>query len=136
MVTIEGIAPAQFTECVLPAVSVEVVEYRQGTDKVDNIHKLPGLVRYGNLVLKRGLTGSLDLWDWFSKFLTGVGVTKSVTVSLLDGQRNAVVTWTFANAWPLRYESPPLDGKTSAMAIETLELAVEGMAVTSTGQSA
>ena len=122
-----------FAECVLPVASIEVIEYREGEDSMNNVHKLPGLVKYGNLVLKRGLTDSLALWQWFSAFATGTGTMQTVTVTLRDRGMNPVIRWTFTNAWPVRYESPVLNGKTSALAIETLELAVDGMQVTNPG---
>ena len=122
-----GIQQAAFTECILPVASIEVMEYRQGADAVNNIHKLPGLVRYGNLVLKRGLASSLALWSWFSTFVKGTGAPQPVTVTLHDSGGNPVITWEFSNAWPVKYESPPLGGKANVLAIETLELAVEGM---------
>jgi len=132
-VEISGVSAALFTECVLPVATIEVIEYRAGADLMSNIHKLPGLVKYGNLVLKRGLTNSMALWDWFSAFASGTGTTAMVTVTLHDSAKTPVITWRFMNAWPLKYESPVLNGKVSALAIETLELAVDGMKVASTG---
>jgi phage tail-like protein len=73
IVEITGVSSAGFTECLLPVASIDVLEYRPGSDAVNNAHKLPGLVRYGNLVLKRGLTSSTALWEWFSSFATGTG---------------------------------------------------------------
>jgi phage tail-like protein len=102
------------------------------------IHKLPGLVKYGDLILKRGISGpptATALWDWFSSFVKGTGKPTTLTVSLLDGQRVPVMQWTFSDAWPVEYEAPTLNGKTSTLAIETLEVAVEGMKVTASGQS-
>jgi phage tail-like protein len=133
-VAIEGIPVAAFTECVLPAVSIDVIEYREGADLQNNVHKLPGLVKYDNLILRNGLTSSNALWGWFSSFVQGTGTTKSITVSLLDGQKNQVYQWGFANAWPVKFQSPVLDGKRSALAIEILEIAVEGMTVLNLGQ--
>ncbi len=134
IVEIEGIPVASFTECVLPAVSIDVVEYREGADLPNNIHKLPGLVKYENLILRNGLTSSTALWGWFSSFVQGTGTTKSINVSLLDGKQNPVYRWGFANAWPVKFQSPVLDGKKSALAIETLEIAVEGMTALNLGQ--
>jgi phage tail-like protein len=135
LVVIDGITVTSFMECVLPAASIEVVEYREGAEAANNVHKLPGLVKYGNLVLKRGIgpansPSTLALWDWFSTFLAGTGKTRQISVTLLDSGRNPVMKWSFTNAWPVKYESPVLNGRTSAVAIETLELAVEGMTVT------
>jgi phage tail-like protein len=133
LVEIDGIPVTSFMECVLPVASIDVVEYREGADSVNNVHRLPGLVRYGNLVLKRGLANSpnsMALWDWFSTFVKGTGKTKQMTVTLLDGGKVPVIKWGFTNAWPVKYESPVLNGKTSAVAIETIEVAVEGVTVT------
>ena len=134
LVEINGVPVSSFMECVLPVASIDVVEYREGAEAVNNVHKLPGLVRYGNLVLKRGLANSpnsMAIWDWFSTFLSGTGKAKQVTVTLLDSSRIPVITWSFTNAWPVKYESPVLNGRASALAIETLEVAVEGMTVAS-----
>jgi phage tail-like protein len=62
MVEIDGVVAAAFTECRLPVASIQVIEYREGADAANNIRKLPGLVKFGNLTLKRGLTNSLALW--------------------------------------------------------------------------
>ena len=133
MVEIDGVTATSFMECVLPAASIDVIEYREGAEAVNNVRKLPGLVKYGSLVLKRGIpnsASSLALWDWFSTFVAGTGSTKTVTVNLLDARRVPAITWTFTNAWPIKYESPVLNGRTSALAIETLEVAVDGMRMT------
>jgi phage tail-like protein len=138
LVVIDGVPVTSFMECVLPVASIDVVEYREGADLTPNVHKLPGLVKYGNLVLKRGIglavsPSTIALWDWFSTFLAGTGRGRQMSVTLLDSARNPVIRWSFTNAWPVKYESPLLNGRTSAVAIETLELAVERMTVASVG---
>jgi phage tail-like protein len=130
-VDISSVAAAQFSECVLPAATIEVIEYREGPDVTNNIHKLPGLVRYGNLVLKRGFANSMVLWSWFSSFATGTGALQTITVTLRDSGRNPVIKWSFTNCWPVKYESPVLNARASALAIETLEIAVDTMTVSS-----
>lgn len=138
LVTIDGVTVAAFAECILPAVSIEVLEYRAGNETASNANKIPGLASYGNLTLKRGIPPpptTLGLWDWFSTFLSGTGSPKTVTVTLLDSQQDPVLEWKFTNCWPVKYESPVLTGKTSALAIESVEIAVGGMAVTSTAPS-
>lgn len=138
LVTIDGVPVAAFSECVLPAAMIEPVEYREGNEKVNNAHKLPGLVSFGNLILRRGIPSpptTLALWDWFSGFLTGTGTPKTISVTLLDSSKVPAMKWEFTNCWPVKYESPVLNGKTSALAIETLEIAVDSMTVTSMAQS-
>jgi phage tail-like protein len=133
MVTIDAVPAAMFTECVLPTVSFDVVEYRQGNDAVNNVHKLPGLARYGNLTLRRGMTNTLALWDWVKAFLEGTGNMETIGVLLLDAKRNPVIQWQFTNCWPIKYELPVLNGHNSALAIESVEIAVEGMTMTVMG---
>lgn len=133
MVTIDDVPAAMFTECVLPSVTLDVVEYRQGNDVVSNVHKLPGLARYGNLTLKRGITNTLALWNWVDGFLKGAGNVEQITVQLLDAKRNPVIQWQFTNCWPVKYELPVLSGHTSALAIESVEIAVDGMSMTVMG---
>lgn len=133
MVAIDGVPVAEFAECILPTATIEVIEYREGNELTNNIHKLPGLLTYGNLILKRGIPcppTQLAMWDWFSSFAAGAQALKTVTVTLLDAKKDPVMKWSFANCWPVRYESPVLDGQTSALAIETVEVAVEGMQIT------
>ena len=62
-VEIDGIGESQFSEVSIPEAEITVVEYREGADKSSATRKLPGRVRYGNLVLKRGVTGDLALWE-------------------------------------------------------------------------
>lgn len=139
LVEIDGVPVASFSECVLPAVSIEVIEYREGFDVVNNVHKLPGLVKYGDLILKRGLSklpSSNALWTWFERFVQGTGTPTNITVTLQDAQHVPVIQWSFTNAWPIKYDAPVLNGKTSALAIEGIEIAVEGMKVTILGTGA
>lgn len=138
LVSIQGVNVAEFEECILPAVSIDVIEYRQGADVLNNVHKLPGLVRYGDLVLKRGIAtsaNSLALWNWFSGFVSGSGTPASMTVTLQDRDKNEVFQWEFPNAWPVKYESPVLNAKVSALAIETVVIAVDGMKFNAASQT-
>jgi len=130
IVEIDGVPAAAFSDCILPTVLIDAVEYREGFDTADNVHKLPGLVKYGYLILKRGLSSSPDstaIWDWLNGFVQGNGAMKSITVTMLDGKRVPVFKWSFTNAWPAKYEAPPLSARTSAFAIEILEVAVDSM---------
>ena len=127
LVKIPGIVSVAFAECVIPAAEIDVIEYREGNDRPNNVRKLPGMARYGRLVLRRGLTTNMDLWNWFSSMAQGTGTAQSLSVVLLDSGKNAVMQWNFTNAWPVKYEPPVLDGKKSELAIETLEVVFDTM---------
>ena len=104
----------------------EIIEYRTGAEPTAS-HKLPGLMHYENLVLKRGVTSSRDLFDWWKKIVDGIGDRRNVAISLLDDQRNVVKRWVIRDAWPCGYALSPLVSQDEATAlIETVKLAAEG----------
>lgn len=123
-------AQAGFSDVLLPEGHIEAVEYRGGNEKSNEPRKLPGSVGYGNLVLKRGVIGSLDLYDWWQEVRNGTPTLRTVTVELLSEDRQeTVLTWKFTNAWPVRYGFEPLTTGDCGPAIEYIELAFEGLSI-------
>lgn len=111
------------------------IEYREGADAINSPRKLPGIERYSNVVLKRGITGSLALWEWRKEVRDGTGPYppgRTVTIKLLDerGDRNRpAMTWTLRNAWPTKITGPSLNAKGNDFAIEQLDLAHERLEI-------
>ena len=124
-----GGVQAGFCEVILPQATIDVIEYRTGNDKESGVHKIPGRAHYGNIVFKRGVIGSLDLYQWWNQVRNGdVNSFRTVTVLLQNEEHTAVVlTWKFMRAWPTRYEFSPLEAKGKDTLIEILELAFERM---------
>lgn len=122
---------AGFSEVILPGAEIEVIEYRNGNAKESGAIKLPGRQRYDNLVLKRGVIGALNLYQWWNQVRNGdVSARRSVTIQLQNEDRSEVVmTWKLSRAWPAKYSGPRLQGKGNDVAIETLELAFERLDV-------
>jgi phage tail-like protein len=120
---------AAFCEVILPASTIDSIEYRSGNERESEIRKIPGRARYGNVIFKRGVIGATDLYDWWDEIRNGgVQSIRTVTVSLQNEERTEVVlTWKFLRAWPTRYEFSPLEGKGKETLIEILELAFERM---------
>ena len=118
-----------FSEAEVPSGEIEVIEYREGADRVNTARKLPGLAKYPNVTLKRGITGSTDLFEWWKSVRDGQVVRRNVTITLLDEQRQAVYRWLLRSAWPVKIEGPTLNGSGNEVAIETLELAHEGLEI-------
>jgi len=108
---------------------IEVIEYREGADPVNTARKLPGLTKYSNVTLRRGITGRTDLFEWWKSVRDGQVQRRSVTITLLDEQRQPVVRWLLRNAWPIKLEGPALNATGNEVAIETLELAHEGLEI-------
>ncbi len=103
-----------------------VIEYRTGSDPT-TVRKLPGLTKYPNIVLKRGLTRDLSLWNWRQSVVNGKTQRHSGSIVLLDESGNQVLRWHFAEGWPAKWEGPALDAAANEVAIETLQIAHEGL---------
>jgi phage tail-like protein len=126
----EPLSPqAGFSEVILPEAWVDVIEYRSGNSKENDVIKLTGMEHYSNLVLKRGVIGSLDLYEWYDDVRNGSqNAMRTVVVQLLSEDRaNVVLTWKFLRARPVRYKFSELRGKGDEVLIEYLELAFERM---------
>ncbi len=125
VVEIDGLEGGGFSEVDLPSGEIEVIEYREGADKVSSARKLPGRVEYANVVLKRGIAGRLELFDWWKSVRDGTLDRRNVAIVLFDEARSPVQRWLLRNAWPVQLAYSRLDGLGNEVAIETLELAYE-----------
>lgn len=127
VVEIDGIQQAGFSDCSGFGASTDPIEYREG-GKNTTTHKLPGQTKYTNIVLKRGLTDSRDLYDWYNDVIKGKvrRAHGSIVAYDVDGVTEKV-RWNFFNAWPTKWDGPDFSAKANDIAIETLELAHEGI---------
>lgn len=115
-----------FSEVSGLGVEIDVIEYRTGSEDITP-RKLPGLKKFSNLVLKRGIIGDAAFWNWLATAMNGQVVRADGTVVLLDEQRQPVVTWKFRRGWPCKWTGPDLVANGKAIAIETLEICHEGL---------
>lgn len=125
-VEIDGINVASFSDATVPDSTTDSVDYREGTD-LPYQRKLSGLTKYGNLTLKKGLTDSMDLYNW-RKQVEDTGASearKSISLVLIDEEGNPSSSWTIVEAWPTKYSSSGFEAKGNAVMIETFELALE-----------
>jgi phage tail-like protein len=116
-----------FSECSGLTTDTNVIDYREGNEKPLTARRLPGLMKYNNVVLKRGFTADKSLWNWRKNVIDGQVKRSSGSIVLLDDARNPVLTWNFREGWPSKWEGPALNAKTSEVAIETLEICHEGL---------
>jgi phage tail-like protein len=124
-VEIDGIAHAAFSEVSGLESETAVIEYRSGQDFVTR--KLPGLTSYANIVLRHGITNDRELWDWRKNIVDGSPDRRNGSIKLLDDQRNEVLRWNFREGWICKWEGPALNAKSNEVAIETIEIAHEGL---------
>ncbi|MDH5463417.1 MAG: phage tail protein [Nitrosopumilus sp.] len=120
---------ATFQEVILPESEIEVIEYRNGSDISSGVRKIPGLVKYSNLILKRGLVKSPKLYEWFKQIKQGSLERRDIIVNILNEEREPFATWRLRNCWPIKYSGPTLNAQGNEIAIETLEIATEDVDV-------
>ena len=125
-VEIDGLEAGGFSEVTGFDASIDVIEYREG-DMVQTPMKIPGLKKYGNITLKQGLTTSTVLYDWIIAGVNGAVERKTITITLLDEEETPAASWQVINAWPTKYTAPDFNATSSEVAIDTLEIAHEGM---------
>ncbi len=123
---IDGLEAGGFSEVSGFDASIDVIEYREG-DMVQTPMKLPGLKKYGNITLKQGLTDSMVLYEWIITGVEGEVDRKTITITVLDDAGEATASWQVINAWPTKYTAPDFNATSSEVAIESLEIAHEGM---------
>ena len=109
------------------AAEADVIEYREGWDGFTSPRKLPGRVKYPNVTLRRGLTTDRLLWDWWKTILAGHVQRRNVGIILLDDDRNEILRWLLNEAWIAKIEVSDLDAEGNEVAIESIELAHEGL---------
>lgn len=125
-VEIDGLDAGGFSEVSGFDASIDIIEYREG-DMVQTPMKIPGLKKYGNLTLKQGLADSMVLYEWIIAGVNGAVERKTITITLLDEEEAPAASWQVINAWPTKYTAPDFNATSSEIAIETLEIAHEGM---------
>jgi len=123
-----GDITAGFSEVIFGSAITEVIEYREGNDP-PHTRKLSGLTRYGTIQLKRGITDSMDLYNWYRTIADeGAGAgRRNMSIVLIDENGNDKARWNIENAWPTRYDPPDFSALESRVAIELLEIAHEGL---------
>ncbi len=107
------------------------IEYRAGDSKAFSVVKMPGIKKYGNVTLKKGVfKADRKFWDWFNQIKMNTVNRVPVTISLLDEAGAATMVWTLANAWPTKITGTDLKAEGNEVAIESIELAHEGLTIT------
>jgi phage tail-like protein len=124
---IDGITRAGFSECTGLNAEANVIEYREGNESLTT-RKLHGLIKYGNVTLKWGVTQDPELFNWFKTVVDGdIDRKQTMSVVLLDEQRAEAVRWNIINAWPSKYVIPDMKSDGNEIAFESVELCHEGV---------
>lgn len=125
---IDGLTVAGFAEVGGLTMEQDIIEYRDGSDTA-TVRKLPGLRKYGNITLKRGYTQNRELWEWRKTTIDGVTERKAGAVILRDEAGEPQLRWEFREGWISKYEGPALKATANEAAMESIEIAVEDVAL-------
>jgi phage tail-like protein len=130
-VYLDGTELASFMEVSGLDAENAVIEYRTGNNQ-PFVRKLPGLERYPNVILRRGITGNLRFWNDLRKKIRDGDIgpelqdpgsaTPALKIDLHDEKQNVVQSWTLQNAWVSKLSGPSLNAKSNEIALETIEV--------------
>ena len=113
-------------------IEIEVVAVRDGSSTVDSGRKVPGIRKFSNIILKRGIIkGDNDFFNWINTKSNGNIERRDVVINLLDDAHTTIFTWKVRNAFPIKYIGPVLISDDSEVPLEMLELTHEGLTVSS-----
>ena len=123
-----------FTEVTGLDMQVEAIEYREGSSPEYSKIKMPGMHKFSNITLKRGtMAGDSDFYRWINTINLTVSERRDIIISLLNETHAPVMTWKAKNAFPVKVQASDLKSDGNEVAIETLELAHEGLTVEAVG---
>jgi phage tail-like protein len=108
----------------------QVIEYRAGNSKTFSTVKMPGLKKFGNITMKKGVfKGDNALFKWFKEVNMNLVARKSITISLLEEIAGVTLAWSVVNAFPVKMTGIDLKAEGNELAVETIEFAHEGITV-------
>lgn len=109
----------------------QIIEYRKSNSPLFSTEKMPGIAKYGNVTMKRGIfVNDTTFWDWHAEIQMNTIKRRTVVIKLLDESGAVTMQWQLDNAWPTKITSTDLKSDGNEVAVDTLELAHEGLTVT------
>jgi phage tail-like protein len=114
-----------YTEVSGLTAEIEVMTYNEG-GRNDSVHKLPTRMKHPNLVLKRGVTTVKDLEAWLEDSFMGP-TRKEITLTMYNQRLEKIRTWSFKNAYPVKWTGPSFNSSQNTLATEALEIVHDGI---------
>lgn len=108
----------------------QVLEYRHGNSPQFSTIKMPSIAKVGNVTLKKGVfVKDNNYWNWYSQIKMNTIKRVTVIIKLLDEKGKPTMSWTLQNAFPTKITSTDMKSDGNEIAVETLEIAHEGLVI-------
>jgi phage tail-like protein len=120
-----------FTECSAMTIETETIDYAEGGNNT-YLYKLPVRTKYSNITLKRGFDDQHDLFEWYTHTINGSPLRKDITITLFTVSGQVARKWHLRRAYPVKWIGPDLKASSGAIAVESIEIAHEGLLPDST----
>lgn len=125
-----GASTVAFSEVTGLEIETEIIEYRDGANPEYLKQRMPGMQKYANITMKRGVfSGNNEFFDWWNTVKLNQIERRDLTVSLLNEEHEPVMIWKVKNAWPTKIQSTDLKADGNEVAVETVEIAHEGVTI-------
>ncbi len=124
-IELEGLDVAGFSEVSGLSAETEIEEIAEGGLN-QYVHRLPGRTKLQPIILKRGITTTNELWEWYESVVEGRIVRRSGSIILYDERDEEFRRWNFYEAYPSKWSGPELNASSSEVAIESIELVHNG----------
>lgn len=119
-----------FTEVTGLNIENEMIEYRDGASPEYHKVKMPGLQKFGNITLKRGMFNSdNEFFQWLNTVSLSKVERRDVSIALLNENHEPVYIWRVKNAFLVKVVAPDLKSDANEVAVETIEIAHEGLII-------
>jgi phage tail-like protein len=119
-----------FTEITGLSIEHTAIDFREGITLDDEITKMPGIQKYSNVVLKRGIVrGDNEFYEWVNTIDNNEVERRNVVISLLNDEHEPVMVWKLEKAWPVKLVGPILSSESSEVCMESLELVYEKITI-------
>jgi phage tail-like protein len=128
-VDVQGAVQGSFRECGGLGSETELIEGKESKDGKLVYMKIPGALKWENITLKRGITDSMDVWDWRKKVEEGNvdDARKDGSIVMCDEHGGEIARWNFTSGWPRKVSGPSFNAQNNEIGIEELEIVHEGI---------
>ena len=108
----------------------QIIDYRQKDSPHFSTIKTPGISKYGNVTLKRGLfIDNAAFWNWRNQVVMNTVAKQKISIRLVDYMGTVTAEWILNNAWPIKITGPDLPSDGNEIVIEAIEIAYEELII-------